>query len=342
MVRIASGRSSVSALSASVWLVLGVAGVSAVAGEPPRLIYLSMQENYLAAQENPPLLPHPLVYNKRATWHETLRVSVDATFPGSVASAAGAASESFRPAMVRLMRGAEPVTLTFSVADVDQLYLAAVGRQPAHGSACFLNPRLWDRQGRCQELQLGGSIATGEVTQQQAQPVEVDIAGQSHRGIAVALGEINFQLDRQYERFEVEVYYEPQVGLPPYAAVDAQPICQRADEFRQTFTALWERVAQDFRDRQSQIEMECELRDGIWNPYAPAGGGASGDYYLARCRERLDLARRTLALVEPLVPLPELAAELAAFTERVDGATDGLDSTGARELFAQAVALRRR
>jgi hypothetical protein len=48
----------------------------------------------------------------------------------------------------------------------------------------------------------------------------------------------------------------------------------RAAKYPQVRDWLWERVARDFRDRQSQIEMELERRDGIWDEYAPAGNGA--------------------------------------------------------------------
>ena len=54
----------------------------------------------------------------------------------------------------------------------------------------------------------------------------------------------------------------------------AGPIVARAAEYQQTQEALWDRVARDFRDRQSQIEMEMERRDGIWNDYAPTWEGA--------------------------------------------------------------------
>ena len=106
--------------------------------------------------------------------------------------------------------------------------------------------------------------------------------------------------------------------------------------------ALWDLVARDFRDRQSQIEMEMERRDGIWNEYAPTWDGASSAYYVARVRERLELARKTLKLVEQEAPRPSLAAELAALEEHVDACTKDLATVSARDLFAQAVDLRRR
>lgn len=56
--------------------------------------------------------------------------------------------------------------------------------------------------------------------------------------------------------------------------------------------------------------------------------------------ERLELARRTLALVEKSAPRPQLAAELAAMTRRVEQAAQA--DAAAQELFDEVCSLRRR
>ena len=132
---------------------------------------------------------------------------------------------------------------------------------------------------------------------------------------------------------------------------------------RRTRDVLWDLVARDFRDRQSQIEMEMERRDGLWDEYAPTWDGAPDEYYLARARERLALARRTLEFVERTGVRPELAVELETLEQRLAphpnplpgvpgrgreaaASLPGVPGRGSsavgRELFAEAVNLRRR
>ena len=240
--------------------------------------------------------------------------------------------------------------LTFRVEGLDRLYLATLGRYPAHGSACYLRPRLFDSEGRCVDLEVGGTLVAANVDAGEASPVEVEVDGQPWRGFALSLGEMNFQLDGKYARFEVDVCYRPQTELPPCAAIDCLPILARAGDYQQTQGVLWDLVANDFRDRQSQIEMELERRDGIWNDYAPTWIGASDAYYLVRTRERLELAHKTLQLVERTSPQAELAAELDVLESRLRAMSTGNaprppageDQGAARDLFAQAVDLRRR
>jgi len=113
----------------------------------------------------------------------------------------------------------------------------------------------------------------------------------------------------------------------------------RATECRQ---ALWDLVARDFRDRQSQIEMEMERRDGVWSEYLPPGTGVRNAYYLAQAEQRLELARKTLQFVQRTAPRPAMAAELNTLQQRIDQAAKAPASSAGRDLFAQAVDLRRR
>ena len=163
-----------------------------------------------------------------------------------------------------------------------ELYFAALGRPAESGSAQFLSPRLFDKQGNAIPLELDGTLVEGKVDARAARATELKIDGTTHRGFALVPGEVGFKLDGKYERLEVLVCYAPERGLPPYAAVDCRPIFARATECRQVREALWDAVARDFRDRQSQIEMEMERRDGIWNEYLPTGSVAPNAYYLAQ------------------------------------------------------------
>lgn len=113
-------------------------------------------------------------------------------------------------------------------------------------------------------------------------------------------------------------------------------------EHQQVREALWYRVACDFRDRQSQIEMEMERRDGLWIDYSPKWDDARNAYYLARAQERLELAHKTLQFVQQTGPRQEMAAELRALGGRIERATEDPASSTGRDLFAQAVELRRR
>jgi len=147
-------------------------------------------------------------------------------------------------------------------------------------------------------------------------------------------------------------------------SADSAGAAARAAKYPQVRDALWERVARDFRDRQSQIEMELERRDGIWAEYPPVGNEAPAGYYLGHAQQRLELARRTLEFVQRTAARPELAAELDLLAQRLDRDTrEGAESeaelsplpethpgvpgraSGAaaeRGLFARAVDLRRR
>ncbi len=323
-------------------LSLAACCFSASGAEPPRLIYLGFQENYLAAQQNPQPLQVAPVYVKRDTWHESMRASLQATFGPTNQQERDSAPRAFPPTVVQLAAEAPPVRLAIQVIGLERLYFAALGRYPEHGSAPFPRPRLYDKQGQCVELELGGAIVAANIEAGEAAMVETQIDGQEQRGISLSLGEVSFQLDGKYDRLEVDVCYQPQLALPPCAAVDCRPVLARAAACRQTREALWDRVAQDFRDRQSQIEMEMERRDGIWNDYLPTGEGASGAYYLERARERVELACKTLEFVERTAPRPELTTQLIAFEERLNTCTDDILAATAREFFAQTVDLRRR
>jgi len=116
----------------------------------------------------------------------------------------------------------------------------------------------------------------------------------------------------------------------------------RASERRRVQEALWDLVARDFRDRQSQIEMETERRDGIGSLCDPRRAGARNANFLARAQQRLALARKTLDFVQRTAPRPKLAAELQALEQRVGREGQDRASSGGRELFARAVTLRRR
>jgi len=311
--------------------------------EPPRLLYLGINrdlESERQKAESPKTAP---VYVKRDTWHETMRASLEATF-GSVPEKDRAAEHGgFRPEIVRLTAEGQPVRLEFQIGGLERLYFATLGRHPENGSAHFLSPRLFDKQGNSVELKLDGAIVEEKIDPRAARPAELKIDGTTHRGFAISPGEVGFKLDGRYERLEVFVHYQrANRGLPPHAAVDHRPIVARTRECRQVWEALRDMVAADFRDRQSQVEMEMERRDGIWCEHTPIWNLATDAYYLARAQERLELARKTLQFVERSARRPEMAAELKALEKRITGdANDGV-SSAARDLFARAVDLRRR
>ncbi len=321
-----------------VLLTLAALNAAASGAEPPKVLYLGT--NRTLDRPEPPR--ETLRYVEKATWHASLRASLEATFAQRAeADRAGRARE-FRPAVVKLAADREPVRLEHRVDGLEQLFFATLDGPPVHGSAHFLRPRVFDDEGNSTALELDGPMLIGEVDPRAAQATELRTGGTAYRGFALASGEVGFRLEGRYERLEVLVDYRPERGLPPEAAVDCRPIVARASEFRRIRDALWDRVARDFRDRQSQIEMEMERRDGVWSDYLPDWKGASGTYYLARARQRLDLARKTLDFVAPAAPGPELAAELEALEELVDRATAEPEASSARALFARAVELRRR
>ena len=256
-------------------------------GEPPRQLYLWPEP---PPQEPLNTLP---VYVKKTTWDETLRASLHATFEPGADKGRAAEGREFKAKVVRLTADSQPVQLQLEVAGLDRVYFATLGRLPESGSAHFLNLRLFDKQGRCVELTAENALAEGRVNVEAVSSTELEIGGTAYRGFELAPGEVAFELAGKYARLELLVYYQRQQGLPPYAAVDCAPVFVNALDCRRTQEAFWDLVARDFRDRQSQVEMEMERRDGIWNPYVPAREGAGNAYYLARAGERLELAQDT-------------------------------------------------
>jgi hypothetical protein len=308
--------------------------------EPPKLLYLGTNSQ-LGRPKPPPKTA--AVYIKKDTWHETLRASLEATVGPTVdEDLAAAGPSSFRPAIVRLTPDGQPVRLELNVRGLKRLYFATLGRQQESGSANFLSPRLFDRQGHSVELKLDGTMTHGKVDPRTARATELKVGGKTHRGFALAPGEVGFQFDEKYERLDVVACYQRERGLPPHAAVDCRPIVARATQWRRVRETLWDLVARDFRDRQSQIEMETERRDGNWSHYAPSWKGAGNSYYLSRARQRLGLARKTLELVERTAPRPKMAAELQALEGRIELEAKEGASSSARDLFVRAVELRRR
>ncbi|MHC4402454.1 MAG: HzsA-related protein [Planctomycetota bacterium] len=283
------------------------------------------------------------VYVKKDTWHESMLASLEATFGPAVEEDRAARPSGFRPAIVRLTTDAQPVRLESRVDGLKRLYIATLGRLPENGSAHFLSPRLFDKQGNSIELELDGTMVEGNVDARVAREAELKIDGTTYRGFALSPGEIAIKLDGKYERLEVFVYYkQANRGLPPHAAIDHRPIVARASECRRVREALWDLVARDFRDRQSQIEMETERRDAIWSEYAPTWNAATNAYYLARAQQRLELARKTLEFVQQTAPRPKMAAELKALERRIDEDAKDQASSAGRDLFARAAELRRR
>jgi hypothetical protein len=269
------------AIALFVLLSLAVLSSPASRAEPPRLLYL--EKNRELERPKPPKTA--LVYVKKDTWHESMRASLEATLGPAVEEDRAARPRGFRPAIVRLTAEGQPVRLEFRVEGLTRLHFATLGHLPENGSAHFLNPRLFDKQGNSIELKLDGTMVEGKVDPRVARATELKIGGTTHRGFALWPGEVAFKLDRQYERLEVFVdYQQASRGLPPHAAVDCRPIVPRASECRQVREALWDLVAGDFRDRQSQIEMEMGRRgrstaSGSCSPTPitrpPAKGGSS-------------------------------------------------------------------
>jgi hypothetical protein len=337
-----SAMKSTKILIAYVFLSLAAPSTAIKSAEPPKLMYLGINRSLHSEQPQAESLSTPLVYVKKDTWHATMGASLEATFAPMVAQEHAASTGSFRPRTVRLVSDGKPILLEFQLRGIKRLYFATLGQYPVHGSAHFLHPRLFDSDGKCVELKLDGPMSEGKVPATVARPSNLDIDGEAYSGIELALGEIRFKLDRDYERLQVHIYYQ-QVGrgVPPHAAVDCRPIVARAAECQSVWERLRDRVAVDFRDHQSQIEMEMERRDGVWCEYTPTWNAATDAYYRACAEQRLELARKTLQFVERRAPRPRLAAALADLETRLAGKTRGGSSMAARDLFAQVVDLRR-
>ena len=315
---------------------------SAIGGDVPKMLYVPMLSELPSA--GPPKIA--TTYVKKNTWHETMRASLKATFETTAeGDRATVGSDEFRRVMVGLTADARPVRLALRVTGQQRLYFATLGPQLGNG-AHFLSPRLFDKQGHSVELTLDDRMVEGKPNKHMVQSATQNIDGQAHSGFVLLPGEVGFKLDGKYERLEVLVCYNHERNgggkMPPCIAIDCRPIVACTPKQRQIREALWYRVAGDFRDRRSQIEMEMEQRDGIWIDYSTRWDDARNAYYFTRARQRLELARKTLAFVEQTGPRPEMAAELRALDGRIEGAAKEWASSTGRDHFAQAAELRRR
>ncbi len=232
-------------ITSFVLLSLAILPWPAVGAEPPKLLYLNQNSQLERPKPSPKTMP---VYVRKDTWHATMRASLEATFGPAVKTDRTAAHGDFQPAIIRLTADAKPVRLEFRIDGFEQLYFATLGRQPESGSAHFLSPRLFDKQGHSVELQLDSTMVQGRIDPRAQRAAELKIDGTTHRGFALTPGEVGFKLDGKYERLEVFVYYQREKGLPPQAAVDCRPIVARASECRLIHEMLFDLVAGDFRD----------------------------------------------------------------------------------------------
>ncbi|MBM3999344.1 MAG: hypothetical protein FJ297_07375 [Planctomycetes bacterium] len=116
----------------------------------------------------------------------------------------------------------------------------------------------------------------------------------------------------------------------------------RGAEYERLRDVMWDWVARDFRDRRSQVEMETERRDGLWDTPAPEGGRVPPGFYLARAQERVELARKTLAMLPRSDTRARFETELDAAALRVQGASPAVKEAEQRSLFGDVADLRRR
>jgi hypothetical protein len=313
-------------------------GSSVCHAEPPQQLYLDINRTL----DDSTTEDSSIHFVKKSSWHESLRASLEATFGRSLSIRPDEEAGEFRPAMVQLTATGRPIRLQFPIAGVQRLYFATVGPPDVRGSASFIDVRLIDQAGKSTMLTLGSPMLEGQPDSNQAHDIEVTSNEITYSGFALAPGELCFQLQGQYTRLELLVQYFPQFGLPPYVAVDCQPIVARAQTFHEKWLKLWDRVARSFPDAQSQTEMELERRDGLWNEYTLDWKRDTRSYYLQRTSDRLKLAEKTLEFVQRSVPRPVFATAIQEAWKQLDQISTTGNAADARRLFAQAVDLRRR
>ena len=191
--------------------------------------------------------------------------------------------------------------------------------------------------------------------------------------------EAEFALAGTYEWFEATVGMRDnrnRDGDRARLVVDALPVIAVRDKYQSERDRIESLACADFADGPATREQMLERRDGIWREawkpgdvaalaarYAracrdadlrdaawrraklariPADLQAVRDlYYVGHGRERLDLARRTLAFVERSEPRPELARELADANQALD-ALDLDAHTDGQALHGRICRLRRR
>ena len=207
------------------------------------------------------------VYVKKDTWHESMRASLEATFGPTDGTDRAAGTQRVpagdRPAHGRRATGAAGVSRRRAGAAV-----LRHARPPAGKRVGALPQPAAVRQAG-QFRRPGTRRPDGG--RQSRRPCGPDDGVEDRRHDASRLRararRSRLQARRQVRAFGSVRLLPAGDGLPPHAAVDCRPIFARASECRQVRESLWDQVARDFRDRQSQIEMELERRDGIWNEY---------------------------------------------------------------------------
>jgi len=286
--------------------------------------------------------------------------------------AADPALKRFKPLAVSFDKANRPQAVKLNVAGLKKLYIGASGQAevyvgeprvadllgeggPLHVGKCPMTGRKWlrhDQQGNWRPRKVGDRLF--------------------ERGFVLLDTELEVALDGEAEQLECWVACRrTNAKQPARFWIDSRPLLRHSEGRERAREKLWERVRRDFPGQQFETERALERAAGIWDlgwrpgqlaalarRYADACKGkrhkaalelaakarTEADvqrvrdlFYLPFAQSRLDLAKRTLALVERAAPRPQLAAELQTAETRLAAP----DPPG-QALYAQLRALRRR
>ncbi|MBM4040633.1 MAG: hypothetical protein FJ290_19175, partial [Planctomycetes bacterium] len=288
------------------------------------------------------------------------------------------APKGFKPLNVEMTGKDAPRRVRLDIAGMRKLYLGSDGRRPVvFGNPVTVALELEDDPPalggvRARTFEDSGFVRHDGQGRDWA-PVK---AGERvfARGLLIQRAEAELPLDGKAEWLDLWIAVaDSKDDRPVRIWVDWRPSPQQARQSERGQDSLQQRLREAFPDQLSHRQMRLEEAAGIWKEdwepgkwpelatrYAQASGplrekgqelakacksladleAVRGLFYVQHAKARLELAEKTLALVECAAPRPQLAAELKALQARLAAAEQGKASGTA--LHADACALRRR
>ena len=291
------------------------------------------------------------------------------------AAAGGRGPGGFKKVHKELAPQDKPQKLRLRIAGLNRIHIGAAGP----GEVCFAEPYVIGRDGKAVPLPVAKAVRSGNAFSHDGagrrwKPIQW--GEQSYtKGFSLRQTELAIDLDGQAEW--LELIYGPREGpqkQPAEIWLDWRPVLGEQQVKEAVRQAIWSTAARAFASGGPPRQQRLEELAGIWwKDWRPGDLSELAGRYAAACGEneqaraakladdcrgltqleavrdlffvqhlcaRLDLARKTLALVEQSGARPDVAAELAALEKQLPSAEQG--KVSARALYSRACELRRR
>ena len=319
----------------------------------------------------------PTYFVKKATWLETVIASREALARqqnGGITSPVPGSPEEgvrkqFAPLEVEMTGADKPRKVKLPVGGVKRLYLATRGAR-----GFFADVQMTDLHGGVRPLDVGQAVPRGWGRRRQDQTVQ---RGDQVFARILDTRDSEYAVDLNGQAAWVEIWIgasDTKDSRPVRFCVDSRSVIERMRTQTSSRENVWAAAAEAFPDPAYIYQRGAEELAGIWTNDWKAGDLAElairyakgcdvayrkqalkrakdcpslADlqavrdlFYASRAGARLELARRTLALVQRVAPRPEMAAELASLEKQLPEVEQG--KAPGESFYANACRLRRR